>query len=81
MQIATSSSKNEIKPENFNGIRDVVEINSQDRYKYASGNFSDYSEAASYRKKIEAVYPDAFVIAVKDNKILPLQQALEQMKK
>jgi N-acetylmuramoyl-L-alanine amidase len=81
VQIATSSSKNEIKPENFNGIRDVVEINSQDRYKYASGNFSDYSEAASYRKKIEAVYPDAFVIAVKDNKILPLQQALEQMKK
>ncbi len=81
VQIATSSSKNEIKPENFNGIPDVVEINSQDRFKYASGNFSDYAEAVSYRKKIETVYPDAFVIAVKDNKILPLQQALEEMKK
>jgi hypothetical protein len=34
-----------------------------------------------YRKKIEAIYPDAFVIAVKDNKILPLQQALEQKRK
>jgi len=30
---------------------------------------------------LKAVYPDAFVIAVKDNKILPLQQALEQKRK
>ena len=36
--------------------------------------------AVRYRKKIEDIYPDAFVIAVKDNKILPLQQALEQKK-
>ena len=36
---------------------------------------------STYRKKIEDIYPDAFVIAVKDNKILPLQQALEQEKK
>jgi hypothetical protein len=33
-----------------------------------------------HRKKIEAIYPDAFVIAVKDNKIVPLQQALEETK-
>ena len=26
VQIATSSSKNEIKPENFKGLTDVVEI-------------------------------------------------------
>ena len=35
----------------------------------------------NYRKKIEVIYPDAFVIAVKDNKILPLQQALDQKRK
>jgi len=80
VQIATSSAKNKSIPENFNGIEDVVVINSQDRYKYASGNFSEYSEAVRYRKRIEAVYPDAFVIAVKDNKILPLQEALKQAK-
>jgi N-acetylmuramoyl-L-alanine amidase len=81
VQIATSSSKTEVKPENFKGISDVVEINNQDRYKYATGSFTDYSTAVRYRKKIEDVYPDAFVIAVKDNKILPLQQALDQKKK
>ncbi len=42
--------------------------------------FLTISAAVSYRKEIEAIFPDAFVIAVKDNKILPLQQALDEMK-
>lgn len=81
VQIASFSSKNEVKPRNFNGLTDVVELDTQDRFRYATGSFTDYSAAVRYRKKIEAVYPDAFVIAVKDNKILPLQQALEQKNK
>lgn len=81
IQITTSAVKTETKPENFKGLSDVVEIDTQDRFRYATGSFSDYSVAVKYRKKIEAFYPDAFVIAVKDNKVLPLQQALEQKKK
>jgi N-acetylmuramoyl-L-alanine amidase len=81
VQIATSSSKTEITTENFKGIENIVEISAEDRYKYATGSFNDYSAAVKYRKKVEAIYPDAFVIAVKNNKILPLQQALEQKKK
>jgi N-acetylmuramoyl-L-alanine amidase len=81
VQVTTSISKTEIKPENFSGLKDISEIQANDRFKYAAGGFADYSDAVSYRKKIEALYPDAFVIAVKDNKILPLQQALEQKRK
>jgi len=81
VQVTTSISRTEIKPENFSGLKDISEIQANDRFKYAAGSFEDYSEAVSYRKKIETVYPDAFVIAVKDNKILPLQQALEQKRK
>jgi N-acetylmuramoyl-L-alanine amidase len=81
VQVATASSRKEIKPENFKGINDIIEINAQNRFKYATGFFTEYPEAVKYRKKIEAIYPDAFVIAVKDNKILPLQQALEQKRK
>ena len=80
VQVTTSVLKTEIKPENFKGLTDITEINAQDRFKYAAGSFTDYSSAVIYRKKIEALYPDAFVIAVKDNKILPLQLALEQKK-
>jgi N-acetylmuramoyl-L-alanine amidase len=80
VQIATSSAKIDTKPENFNGLKNVIELNVQDQSKYASGSFSDYMAAVSYRKEIAAIFPDAFVIAVKDNKILPLQQALDAMK-
>ncbi len=81
VQVSSSISKTEIKPGNFKGLKDITEINAQDRFKYASGSFTDYSAAVDYRNKVEAFYPDAFVIAVKDNKILPLQQALEQKRK
>lgn len=81
VQISASSQKTEIKPENFNGLKDVVEINTEDRFRYTSGKFTGYPEAVTYRKKLANIYPDAFVIAVKNNKILPLQQALEQEKK
>jgi N-acetylmuramoyl-L-alanine amidase len=81
VQVSSSASRTEIKPSNFNGLDDITEINAQSIFKYAAGSFEDFSDAVNYRKKIEVYYPDAFVIAVKDNKILPLQQALEQKRK
>lgn len=77
VQIATSIKKVAIKPGNFKNIKDITELYSGNRFKYTTGSFDDYNKAVSYRKQIEAIYPDAFVIAVKDNKILPLQEALE----
>jgi N-acetylmuramoyl-L-alanine amidase len=80
IQIRASASKIDINPESFNGLKNVIEISGKDQSRYATGSFSDYREAVNYRKEIESRYPDAFVIAVKDNKILPLQQALDQKK-
>jgi N-acetylmuramoyl-L-alanine amidase len=80
VQIGTSSTKTETKPVNFKGLKDVIELEGQDKMRYASGKFIEYKEAVNYRKQIENLYPDAFVIAVRDNKILPLQQALDQKK-
>jgi len=81
IQVYASGTKTEIKPENFKGLKDISEIYTEPRYRYATGRFTDYSEAVKYRKQIESVYPDAFVIAVKGNKTLPLHQALEQKRK
>lgn len=78
VQVATSGKKIETKPSNFKNIKDIVELYSGNRFRYATGSFSDYDKAVSYRKQIEKIYPDAFVIAVKDNKILPLREALEK---
>jgi N-acetylmuramoyl-L-alanine amidase len=80
IQIATSAERKALVPGNFKGLTDVVELPSQDNFKYASGSFDDYAQAAEYRKKILTLYRDAFVIAVKNYKILPLQEALNSKK-
>jgi N-acetylmuramoyl-L-alanine amidase len=79
VQVRTTAAKTEIKPENFKGQNDIVEFNVAGKFKYASGNFTNLQDAVNYSRKMRTLYPDAFVIAVQDNKILPLQQALEQI--
>jgi len=80
VQVASSSTKKEISPKNFRGLTDISELAAPDRYRYTSGSFTNYTEAAGHRKKLETIYPDAFVVAVKDNKLVPLQQAMDQQK-
>ena len=78
VQLATSSTKHDELPGEFNDIGEVSEIVSGNYYKYAVGKFSSYSKAAERRKELQERFPDAFVIAVRNMKIIPLQEAIEQ---
>ena len=78
VQVTASTKRIEIKPENFKNLKDISEILSGGRYRYTSGIFENYERAAEYRKQLESIYPDAFVIAERDNKILPLQETLDK---
>ena len=80
VQIATSSSKITAKSENFQQLKDIEEIIAGKYYKYSSGHFLTYKEAAEHRKMVQTKYPDAFVIAVLKGKIIPLQEAIELTK-
>jgi N-acetylmuramoyl-L-alanine amidase len=75
VQIASSVKRIEITPENFKGINNVREIFADNRYKYATGSFTDYQETVNYWRKIRGIIPDAFVIALQGNKVLPLEEA------
>jgi N-acetylmuramoyl-L-alanine amidase len=81
VQVVSSTKKIETKPENFRNLTDITEIQAGNRYRYFTGKFTDYDKAVSYRKQVERIYPDAFVVAVKENKILPLQEALREIKR
>jgi N-acetylmuramoyl-L-alanine amidase len=81
VQIASSVTKIEINQDNFKGAGNITELNVQNSFKYLTGNFTDFASAVKYRNKIKILYPDAFIVAVQDNKILLLQQALEQKRK
>jgi N-acetylmuramoyl-L-alanine amidase len=81
IQVATSNKKIMTKPANFKNLKNIIEISSGNRFRYATGTFTDYEKAVNYRKQIKTIYPDAFVIAVKNSKLLPLREALEQDKR
>jgi N-acetylmuramoyl-L-alanine amidase len=76
VQIGAFPKRIEIKPASFKDLRDISEIADGTRFRYVSGRFGDYNKAVTHRKQLEKIYPDAFVIAVKGNKVLPLQDAI-----
>ncbi len=63
----------------FKGINTVTRIESGERYKYAAGRFSLFEEALEYRRVITKEYPDAFVIAVRNGKVIPLKDAVDEI--
>lgn len=77
IQLATSSDKKEELPEHFTKTGEISELVSGNYFKYATGMFPSYKEAAERRKELETDFPDAFVIAVRNLKIMPLQEAIE----
>ncbi|MCD4769731.1 MAG: N-acetylmuramoyl-L-alanine amidase, partial [Bacteroidales bacterium] len=81
VQLATSTKRQETDSGIFLGTGDITEIISGKYYKYATGHFKTYSDAANCRKSINNKFPDAFVIAVGQGKIIPLQEAIEATKK
>jgi N-acetylmuramoyl-L-alanine amidase len=81
VQIASSPKNKPDKSGSLKGVEKVTILESGERYKYVAGKFYNYDDASSYRKKISDLYPDAFVIAVKDKTIISLKAAIEEKKK
>lgn len=81
VQVAASATKKKISPAAFKGLKDITEVASPDRYRYFSGSFTGYDAAAAHRAEVEKLYPGAFVTAFRDNKIVPLQEAIDRTNK
>ena len=62
----------------FKGLAGVAEYPVGNMFKYAVGSSPTFQEAITYSKQIKEKFPDAFIIAVKENKIIPLDQALKE---
>ena len=80
IQIASSKKPISTNSRNFKGLKNVEEFKASDRYKYAVGRKNSYNEVVNYSKVVKHYYPDAFVIAVKDGKIIPVKEALKEIK-
>jgi N-acetylmuramoyl-L-alanine amidase len=79
VQITSSRKKIPITSKIFKDIKGVDEIGFDGTYKYTVGSKKTYTEIIEYCQQIRKQFPDAFIIAVKGNKIIPLDVALKEI--
>ena len=78
-----SSSSNSIPTSSdfFKGFENVEEFKFDDYFKYTVGSTSSFEKIVEYKKIVEEKFPDAFIIAVDQNRnLIPLSEALEKLK-
>jgi N-acetylmuramoyl-L-alanine amidase len=78
VQIATSSKKIELKPENFNGVKDVTIYEAGGLYRYTVGKEKNMTDANRLQVQLRANgFKDAFVVAFSDGKRVSISKALQ----
>ncbi|XLS30748.1 N-acetylmuramoyl-L-alanine amidase [Flavobacteriaceae bacterium M23B6Z8] len=75
IQIAAGSSKLELVPSNFKGLKELSRESYQDIYRYLYGETSSYSKAQELRQEaIDAGYSSAFIVGYKEGKRTSLSE-------
>lgn len=83
LRVQFMSSDKQIEPgsDKFNGIENVKEYQEAGMYKYTAGNYTAAAPATRLQKEMrEKGFKDAFVVAFKAGKRIPLNDALKQVK-
>jgi N-acetylmuramoyl-L-alanine amidase len=78
VQIATSSVKTDLKPENFKGVEDVGLYEAGGLYRYTVGNEKSMDGANILQLQLRGKgFEDAFIVAFKDGKRIPISEAIK----
>jgi len=78
IQIAASTKPISRDSHVFKGLTGVTEYRVGDIYKYAVGSSPTFQDIIPFSKQIRERFPDAFIIAVKESGLIPLDQALQE---
>ena len=77
IQIATSSSKIELIPENFNGVEGVSIYEAGGLYRYTVGKEKNMADANELQLQLrEKGFTDAFIVAFSDGVRIPISEAI-----
>lgn len=80
VQIMSSIKPLELKPDNFKGLKNVGQIELDGTYKYTIGRTYTFDEIVKVQKDVKNQFPDAFIIAIKNGKKIPVNEAIKQTK-
>lgn len=81
VQIATSSEKLALTPDNFNGLEGVDSYFAGDLYRYTYGKKQDFEEITKVQNEVRSKgFKDAFVVAFRDGERISVSQALHLVK-
>jgi N-acetylmuramoyl-L-alanine amidase len=79
VQVLASVKKIPDQDPQFKGFSDIEEYKVGNLYKYALNGGTSYRETITFCKKLQDKFPGAFVIAVRDKTVIPLEQALKEI--
>lgn len=78
VQIAASSKKMDLDPSNFKGLKNIEIEDTGSINKYFYGATSDYEDVKKYLTEAKSKgYNSAFIIALKNGKLIPLKDAVK----
>lgn len=81
VQLASSKNESSTEPAYFKGQKGVWLIKDGRWFKYLSGKEKDYHTALEMCEEVKKNFPDAFIVASKEGKIIPLHEALLEIQK
>ncbi|MCP4310903.1 MAG: N-acetylmuramoyl-L-alanine amidase [Bacteroidetes bacterium] len=79
IQVASSKTRSSTDPASFKGYADVSIVDDGRWYKYLVGQESNYQEVLDHCLLVKKDFPDAFIVALKNKKIIPLSEAIEEI--
>ena len=79
IQVLASTTKVPINDPRFKGTKRITEYRVDNIYKYAVDGSDSYNETNASCRKLQDRFPGAFVIAVRDSNIIPVDQALKEI--
>lgn len=81
VQILISNSRLKSTDRRFKGLTDVGSYQEGGIFKYTVGNSTNYNEIYRLRRSILDKFPEAFIIAFKDNQRVDVNEAIREFKK
>jgi N-acetylmuramoyl-L-alanine amidase len=79
IQVASSRNRTSTDPASFKGYDDVLVVQDGKWFKYMVGRETAYKDAVDRCALVKKDFPDAFIVAIKGGKLIPLGEAIEEI--